>query len=278
MRVMVLGAGGLLGRSLVASVPAAHQVTPLTRAEADIRDSAALARTLREVRPDWVLNATAYTDVDGAERDRDLAFAVNADAVGELASFCKALGAGLMHFSTDYVFAGDKMDCYREDDAVAPVNAYGASKEAGERLVRDRAGRHVIIRTQWLFGSGGKSFLSTVKQRAASRQPIRVVEDEYGCCTYVADLSAVAWSALGRLEGTFHVANRGRVSRCDVARRVYEAAEAGQLVTPVTSADIAVVAKRPSSSQLCVDKVEAALGRPMPHWTDAVDRYLAAVA
>jgi dTDP-4-dehydrorhamnose reductase len=277
VKVVLLGAGGLLGRSLASSPPVGTSLSAFDRATADITDFAAIERLLQRESPDWVLNATAYTDVDGAERDRDAAFRVNGTAVGALARGCATLGCGLVHFSTDYVFAGDREACYPEDAPVSPVNSYGASKEAGESALRLSGARHVIIRTQWLFGEGGRSFLSTVARRARDRQAIRVVADEWGCCTYVEDLARTTWEILGRASGTLHLANRGRVSRFDVARRVYEAAGVPELVTPARSADVPMVAKRPHSSQLCVDKVEQLVGRPMAAWTDAVDRYLASL-
>jgi dTDP-4-dehydrorhamnose reductase len=278
VNVVLLGAAGLLGRSLAASPPPGTTLSAFDRATADITDFGAIERLLRREAPDWVLNATAYTDVDGAERDRDTAFQVNGSAVSELARRCAIFGCGLVHFSTDYVFAGDRDTCYSEDAPVAPVNSYGASKEAGEREVRNSGARHLIIRTQWLFGHGGRSFLSTVARRARERQAIRVVADEWGCCTYVEDLAAATWEILGRASGTLHVANRGKVSRFEVARRVYEAAGVPELVTAARSADVPMLARRPVSSMLCVDRVEGILGRPMPAWTDAVDRYVATVA
>ena len=276
MKVVVLGSRGLLGRALCASAPPQLDVTALGHADLDVRDEAAVQRAVRDASPAWVLNATAHTDVDGAEREPELARAVNATAVGSLAEVCAAAGAGLVHVSTDYVFAGDREQCYAEDDAVAPVNAYGASKEAGERLVRESGARHLIVRTQWVFGEGGRAFLSTLADRARARTAIRVVDDEFGACTYAADLARAMWALLGRAEGTVHIANRGRVSRYDVARRIYAAFGAGDLVSGVRSSEVPMTARRPRSSQLCLDKVEELLGRPMPSWTDAVDRYLAA--
>lgn len=278
MRVVVLGAGGLLGRALAAAPPPGVSLQCFARSGLDVRDTTALERMLHDARPHWVLNASAYTNVDGAEAGRDEAWAVNATAVGELARLCRLAGAGLAHFSTDYVFAGDREGCYAEDDPVAPVNAYGASKEAGERLVRDSGARHLIIRTQWLFGVGGKSFLSTVLDRARRGDAIRVVSDEFGQCTYADDLAAAAFALLPRAGGTFHVANRGRVSRYEVARRIYESAGMADRVTPVSTKELTMPAPRPTSSLLCVGRVENALGRRMPGWTDAVARYVASSA
>jgi dTDP-4-dehydrorhamnose reductase len=280
LRVLLLGSAGLLGRALRTQPTHGAQGTQLisfTRQELDIRDVAAVEAKVREHRPDWVLNATAYTNVDGAETDPESAYAVNATAVGALAECCRASGCGVVHFSTDFVFAGDTERCYDEGDEPRPVNAYGASKLAGEELVRLSGARHLIVRTQWVFGVGGTSFLSTLWHRAMERQPTRVVADEYGCCTYAADLADVTWRSLGRLEGTYHVANRGRVSRYEIAQRVFAATGSPDGVSPCSAKDVSLPARRPASSILCVDRIESALGTRMAPWTDAVDRYVAAM-
>lgn len=275
MKVAVLGAGGLVGRELCAAAPSGAEVLPLTHAQLDIRDTDGVARVLDDASPAWVINAAGVTDVDLAERDRDLAFAVNALAVGSLARLCHSRGAGLLHFSTDFVFDGTKDGCYAEDDEPKPINVYGASKWDGEKLVRQHTMKHLIIRTQWVFGAGGTSFLSTLRERALNRVPMRVVADQFGGCTYAPDLAQWTWAMVGTLTGTYHVANRGRVSRFDIARRVFEALGAAELVSPCSSADVRTIAPRPANTPLCVDKVERALGRALPSWSDAVDRYAA---
>lgn len=277
MRVLLLGAGGTVGRELQAQRPPNHEILPYTHAQLDIRDEAGVNRLLREHRPSWVINAGGVTDVDRAEREPELAYDVNSAAVGVLAASCRTAGCGLVHFSTDFVFDGSKSGCYSEDDAPAPVNTYGASKLEGEERVRRSGIEHLVLRTQWVFGAGGTSFLSTLWQRARAGTPLRVVADQFGCCTYAADLAAVAWDAMGKLTGTYHVANRGRVSRLEIARRIYAAAGAAHLVQGCSAAELTAPARRPASSALCVDKVERDLGRRMPEWTDAVDRYLARV-
>lgn len=277
MKVVLLGAGGMLARDLLANAPAEHTVLPFTHEQLDVRDSVGLARALHENRPDWVMNASGITDVDRAEREPELAFAVNATAVGELATLCKENRCGFVHFSTDFIFDGSKTDCYREDDVPNPINTYGASKWEGEQIVRRNAGQHLIIRTQWLFGAGGTGFLSTLWQRARDRLPTCVVDDQFGCCTYSVDLARVTWAGLGRLAGTYHVANRGRVSRFHIARRIFEMAGTTELVSPCQSAALSLAAQRPASSQLCLDKVERDLGYRMPDWMDAIARYLSSV-
>jgi dTDP-4-dehydrorhamnose reductase len=274
MRVVLLGAGGLAAREIIANAPAGHTVIPFTHAQLDIRDGAAVRQVIRESRPDWVINASGVTDVDVAERNAELAFAVNAEAVGALATMCADFACGLAHFSTDFVFDGEKRGCYTEADAPRPINTYGASKLAGEQLVARNAPRHLIIRTQWIFGLGGRGFISSLWQRARDRLPTRVVADQFGGCTYAVDLARMTWSALPRLTGTYHIANRGRVSRHDLAQRIFGAADAADLVSAMRSADEPPGrAARPASTTLCVEKVERALGVTMPDWTDALSRY-----
>lgn len=277
MRVLLFGAGGMVGRELQAQAPPGQDVFPYTHDQADVRDADGVSRLLREHRPAWVINASGVTDVDLAEREPELAYEVNGAAVGALAASCRSAGCGLLHFSTDFVFDGSNSGCYSEDDEPAPVNTYGASKLEGEELIRRSGSEHLILRTQWVFGVGGTSFLSTLWQRARARTPLRVVADQFGCCTYSADLARATWDALGRLSGTYHVANRGRTSRLEIARYFYRAAGVAHLVQPCSGTELTAPARRPASSALCVDKLERAIGRRMPDWTDAVDRYLARV-
>src|SRR5262245_33291011 len=179
MTVLLLGAGGLLGRALRAHLEDATNgaLVARTRSELDIRDTAEVEETLRTARPTWVLNASAYTNVDGAARDPQAANAVNATAVGALAHLCARHGCRLMHFSTAYDLNGTEDGFYAEDDAPNPVSGYGASKLAGEELVRSSGASYVIVRTQWLYGSGGKSFVSSLASRAKEGMPTRVTDD-----------------------------------------------------------------------------------------------------
>jgi dTDP-4-dehydrorhamnose reductase len=269
----------MLARDIISHKPAHHELVAFTREDLDIRDAPALDRALREIRPDWVINASGYTNVDGAEVDPDTAFAVNAIAVGELARLCREHGYGMLHYSTDYVFDGRKDGFYSEDDAPNPVNVYGASKLDGENRVRASDARHLIVRSQWLFGGAGKSFVSTILGRAQSGTPTRAAADQFGCCTFTVDLAELSWELLTRpLEGTIHVANRGRLSRFTLAQHVFEAVGAAHLVSSCSSSEFKSSAARPQNSPLSVRKVEGVLRRRLPHWTEALDRYLDLVA
>ena len=265
----------MLGTDLAASAPADVQLTGMGLEELDVTDHAAVQATLEGLRPDWVINATAYTAVDRAEAERDVAFAVNGEAVAALAGACAARGMGLVHYGTDYVFDGRGTRPWREDDATAPLNAYGESKLAGERGVLTGGGRHLMLRTQWLYGLHGKSFPRTMWERATAGQATRVVGDQHGSPTYTIDLARATWTLLERgVTGLFHATNTGAATWYDVARRVFEAAGRADLVSPCCTADYPTPARRPGYSVLDGARLREA-GVSMRPWRDALDEFLA---
>ena len=276
MRIVILGAGGMLGTDLVRSRPAGHEVTGFSRADLDIRDAGALDRAIRSIRPDWIINAAGHTNVDDTERHSRPAFEVNVDAVAGLAEIGARYGATILHFSTDYVFDGTKPGFYSEDDPPNPINEYGRSKLQSERVLERSAARYLIVRTQWLFGLHGHSFVNLMHERASTRQRTRAVRDETGCCTYTLDLADAVWPLVERgVTGmTLHVANRGAASRYEIARKVFERLGAGACLTACTRAEYESATPRPANSALSIVRVEAILGRAMPFWGDAVDRFL----
>ena len=276
-RVLLLGCRGMLGTDLAASAPAGTQVTGLGIEELDITDHAALEATVERVRPDWVINATAYTAVDRAETERDVAFAVNGDAVAALARACAARDVGLVHYGTDYVFDGNGTRPWREDDPTAPLNAYGESKLAGERAVLASGPRHLMLRTQWLYGEHGKSFPRTMWERATAGQPTRVVGDQHGSPTYTVDLARATWELVARgTTGLFHVTNAGEATWYDVAARVFAAAGRPELLSPCATSDYPTPARRPAYSVLDGARLRAA-GVVMRPWTEALDDFLSVV-
>ncbi len=235
------------------------------------------ARSRTSLRPEVVLNAAAYTAVDRAESEPDVAFRVNAAAVEELGRIAAQAGARVVHFSTDHVFDGTARAPYREDDPPNPLNAYGRSKLAGERALAESGARYLIVRAQWLFGAHGRSFPRTMWERAGARQPSRVVDDQWGRPTCTADLAAAVWSLIRReAAGVLHVANAGTASWYDVARRVYAQVGVEALVTPCGTADYLTPAARPARAVLDTTDAEALLPAPLPRWEDALQRFLAA--
>lgn len=274
MKVVVLGSGGMLGSDLVELAPPGSTITAFTHAQLDVTNAGDVERMLGEARPDIVVNATAYTQVDRAESERDLAFAVNARAVGDLATQCEARGIGIVHFSTDYVFDGASARPYSEDDPVNPTSAYGASKRAGEDALRASGARHLLLRTSWLFGEHGRSFPRTMWERATAQTPTRVVNDQIGRPTYTRDLVVATWAAVeSGLTGTYHAANEGQTSWFDVAVRIFRAAGAESFLEPCRSIEYPTPALRPAYSVLDTSKLRDA-GIALPAWSDALNRFL----
>src|SRR5690348_15173096 len=273
MRALILGAGGMLGHDLVRTAPRID-LQSLTRQQLDITDTAALARRVTELRPDIILNAAGYTAVDRAEAEREQAFRVNAEAVGELGRIAARTGARVVHFSTVYVFDGTASEPYREDSPTKPVNAYGESKLAGEEALKAGGADWLIVRTQWLFGVNGKSFPRTMWERARAGLATKVVQDQTGRPTYSHDLAAVMWTLIAKeTRGVIHLGNDGQATWFDVATRVFARAGTPELLTACSTADFPTPARRPTYSVLATSRLEE-LGVRMPPWQQAVERLL----
>lgn len=280
VRCVLLGAAGQLGFDLARSFDLPGALLPLTRAELDVLDAGAVARVLRDLRPTHVVNTTAYNLVDRAEDDRDAAFALNARAVGTVAAVCEELGATLAHFSTDYVFAGDRATPYRETDAAAPLSVYGASKLEGERLALASPGAFVF-RVCGLFGvarragKGGTNFVETMLRLAREGQALRVVRDQVLTPSYTRDLAPKVWRVLARgAPGVYHLTNAGATSWYDFAREIFRLSGLSPSLTPVTAAEYGARARRPPYSVLAHERL-AALGEDdLRPWPQALAAYL----
>lgn len=294
--ILLTGAGGQLGRE-VARQAAKVQLSlrALGRGDLDITDGLAVTRAIAGFAPSVVINAAAYTAVDRAESEPAEAFAVNRDGPKNLARACAGLGVPLIHGSTDYVFDGSRTGAYREDDPVAPLGVYGASKLAGEEAVRAAGAPHVILRTAWVYGAEGANFVRTMLRLAAEREVLRVVDDQVGCPTAAADLAAVTLALAGRMIrgrmpaegwGTFHCAGEGPVSWCGFAREIFAQAAARGLrvpeVEPIGTADYPTPARRPANSVLDCGRLARVHGLRLRPWREALaetlDRVLAAGA
>jgi dTDP-4-dehydrorhamnose reductase len=274
MRVLLLGAGGMLGHDLATSVPSGTALYAPTLDDLDITDSAALGARIEALRPEVIINAAGYTAVDRAETETEQAHRVNAVAVGELGRLAARAGARVVHFSSDYVFSGMATRPYREGDPTDPVNVYGATKLAGERALAYSDATWLIVRTQWLFGAHGTSFPRTMWDRARAGQATRVVNDQRGRPTYTKDLAAAVWRLIERgARGVLHVANGGEATWFDVAAQVFARAGRRDLLTPCTTADYPTPARRPRYSVLDTTKF-AGLAGGLPRWEDALDRFL----
>jgi dTDP-4-dehydrorhamnose reductase len=275
MQTLIVGADGQLGQELIAVCAADGPVVGLTYAELDILDEAALRAAVDRVRPDVISNAAAYTDVERAESDRDAAYAVNETGARNVARVAADRGVSTVYYSTDFVFDGTKREPYEVDDPVAPHGIYAESKAAGEAAVREACERHFIVRTAWLYGIGGNNFVEKILRAAATRPSLRVVEDEVGSPTYTHDL-AEATRALVQTTayGTYHAVNSGSCSRFEFARAIVESAGISIPIEPCAASEYPSKAPRPAYSVLSNARLEAASGFAMPHWKDALRRFV----
>jgi dTDP-4-dehydrorhamnose reductase len=293
MSIMLLGAGGQLGRELALSLPALGQVWSPSRAQVDLSTPLAASDAIRRIRPQCVVNAAAYTNVDRAESEPELAHRINSDAVGEIARACAACDSHLIHFSTDYVFAGDGAVPHCENDPVAPLNVYGESKLAGELGALNACCRVTILRTSWLHSPHGKNFIRTILELAAVQEELAVVGDQCGAPTSARWLAGIATTMCQhslnghwRAPQILHAVPRGSASWHDVAKSAVACAiDAGMTlrttplsITAVPSSSRSAAARRPLNSRLSVALLEHTLGMECPGWINGVQETVSAIA
>jgi dTDP-4-dehydrorhamnose reductase len=273
MRVTLFGATGLLGQELVQELKAEH-LTALSSKDADLRDCARIREVIRDSRPDWILLSAAYTDVDGCESNRDLAFAVNCDGAITVAEAAREAGSRLMFLSTDYVFDGSKGSPYQTTDARKPINVYGESKARAEERLVEILPEVCIARTSWLFGHGGKCFPATILKLASTRPEISVVNDQHGSPTFTRDLaSALVQLCRASARGIVHVTNSSNCTWYEFAKEILRESGIPTAVKPVTATEFPRPARRPAYSVLSRDSLHA-YNVHMPEWQDALRRYL----
>ena len=269
------GAGGMLGRAVVAAASRrGHHVRGATRAELDITVDAAVIVTMHEYRPDVVVNCAAYTDVDGAESEREAAAAVNASGAGRVAAAAAEVGASIVHVSTDYVFDGSKREPWVESDPTGPLGVYGETKLAGERAVGEANPAPAIVRTAWMFGAGGRNFVDTMLALAAQREEVSVVTNQVGCPTWTGHLAGALVQVAERpgATGIHHIAGAGRCSWNAFAREIFERARVECRVLPATSDQFRRPARRPAFSVLGSERRDAIV---LPPWQEGLAEYLA---
>jgi len=276
MKILILGHKGMLGSDLMLRLMAAHDVTGKDVGDFDIAAENDCTRVIAECSPEVVINAAAYTHVDGCEKERDLCFAVNAVGVKNIALACRGKGIRIVHFSTDYIFDGRKESPYVEADEPAPLNVYGASKLEGEHFLRALSDRWLLIRTAWLYGKNGKNFVKTILEKAAAVKTLEIVEDQIGAPTYSWDLSAAVQLLIeGGHDGLFHLTNRGRCSWYEFACKILQYAGINDVtVRPIRSTSLARPALRPAWSVLSSRKFSEATGKTMRFWQIALQDYL----
>lgn len=279
MKVMLTGAKGQLGHELTVSAPSGIEVYPYDVATLDITQCDAVQACVRSLGPDVIVNAAAYTNVDGAEKERNLAFAVNADGPGFLAEAAECIGARFVQVSTDYVFDGRNHRPWRPDDPTSPINVYGESKLEGERRVRAVLGNDaLVLRTAWLYSAHGHNFMRTMLRLMRERDSVSVVDDQIGTPTHAAGLAGAIWHFVADdlPGGIHHWTDAGVASWYDFAVAIRdEALAAGLLdrrteVLPIPSSAFPTPATRPAYSILDKSSVWALLGSPAPHWREAL--------
>jgi len=275
MKILVTGAGGLLGSALVAEARGrGHDVVALDRVRLDVTDADAVGSAVAGAAAGAVINCAAYTAVDRAESEPDLARRINRDGARNVAVACAAAGAVPVQISTDYVFDGALRTPYRPDEQTSPLSVYGATKLEGERATAEAAPDHLIVRMSWLYG-GDSGFVPAILRRAEAGQPLRVVSDQEGRPTW-APHAAAALLDLVELgaTGIHHVAGGGTCSWLELAREAAHLAGVRVPVQSVTTKEFGAPAPRPPYSVLDLTETEALLGRTMPHWHDGLESFL----
>ena len=284
MRILLTGKDGQIGWELQRTLAPLGEVVAFGRNGLDLADLGALSSTVRTLQPDVIVNAAAYTAVDQAQKEPELAMRLNAEAPGVLAREAARSGALLVHISTDYVFDGRKNSPYVEDDAVNPINSYGSSKLAGEAAVREAGGRHLILRTSWIYAARGKNFLRTILRLAHERDELRVVSDQIGAPTWsrlvaeaIAHLVALTRTQHAGVPGTYHLTTGGETSWHGFAQEAITQATklAGfkarvQTITPIPSSEYPLPAQRPLNSRLSNARLETAFALRLPDWQTAL--------
>jgi dTDP-4-dehydrorhamnose reductase len=273
MRVMILGASGLLGRALLREW-SGDEIVGLSSRDVDIRDKNRVSQKVQSVGPEWIVLAAAYTDVDGSESNQDRAFAVNRDGAVNVAEAAKGIGAKLLFVSSDYVFDGTKTSPYEIDDTRNPLGVYGRSKSEAEVRLQQLLPDCCIARTSWLFGTGGKCFPDTILKLGATRPTLDVVNDQHGCPTYSIDLAGTIIRLCRQdAKGIVHVTNAGSCTWFEFAQGIVREAGLRTEVRPISTQQLPRPARRPAYSVLSPRSLDR-LGITMPGWQDALAGYL----
>jgi dTDP-4-dehydrorhamnose reductase len=285
MRVLLFGGGGQVGHALQACAPFADPLVVVTRRDCDLTDADSLRMLVRRVRPDVIVNAAAYTAVDKAESDRESCFAVNATAPAVMATEAAALGAKLVHYSTDYVFDGNKVTPYVEEDPTGPRNIYGASKLAGEQGIAAAGGEFLILRTSWVYSNHGTNFLKTMLRLGAERPEVRIVADQHGAPTSADTIAEATVRVLDRavtgtwVSGVYHMTAAGATTWYGFAKAIFTRAPGPMpSLAPIATAEYPTAAARPANSVLSNDKFAAAFGFRLPGWQQQLDAVMTARA
>jgi dTDP-4-dehydrorhamnose reductase len=291
-KLLLFGANGQVGWELQrALAPLGHLLT-LTRAQVDLTNSEAIRKTIQETKPNYIINAAAYTAVDKAERESDLAYAINAEAVGIMAEAAKEIGSWLIHYSTDYVFDGDKQSYYCEADPVAPLSVYGKTKLAGEEKIKSVGGQYLIFRTTWVYATRGHNFAKTMLRLAKERDQLRIISDQRGVPTsaeLIADVTALCITRLQldaglgqKATGIYHLTAAGETNwheyACFVLNLAQQQGQALRVnineVIPIPTSEYPTPAQRPLNSCLNTQKLQNTFNIYLPDWRVHVTRMM----
>jgi len=287
MKILLLGAGGQLGNTFIDVANKNNiDITAFNRSELDITDANALETVFTGIKPDFVVNAAAYTAVDKAETEHDQAFLINETGPKNIALACAKFDATLIHISTDYVFNGEKQSAFREDDITDPINAYGLSKWRGEEAVRNTLNKHIILRVSWVFGLHGNNFVKTMLQLAKERAELNIVGDQYGCPTATESISKVILTIIEQLNngkddvyGTYHYCDKPVTNWYEFAQQIFaEAEEYGQLkltkTNKISTKQYTTPAKRPRNSEMDCSLIKKTFGIEQYDWQQALNKVI----
>ena len=290
MRLAVTGKNGQVVSALLALASAELEIVALGRPELDLAQPETVLKALREVKPDAVVSAAAYTAVDKAESEPDIAFAVNRDGAMAVAQAARDLGIPLIHLSTDYVFDGAKDTAYVESDPTGPTSVYGRSKLEGERAVSEATDNYVVLRTAWVYSEYGNNFVKTMLRLSENRDEINVVADQFGCPTSANDIAAAVVTIARKLvedssaplRGVFHLSGSGETNWASFAKQIFAFAKehGGKsiVVNDITTAQYPTPARRPANSRLDCSKLEEVYGIKLPSWQTSTRAVVTALA
>ena len=271
LKILILGARGMLGTDLM-EVFKGNEIIGWDKEELDLTSFELTKKEIEKLKPEIIINAAAYTAVDDAEENRDLAMLINGEVVGNLARIAKELDIPIVHYSTDYVFDGENKEGYKEDETnLAPLNVYGESKALGEKLLQENTDKFYLIRISWLYGKNGKNFVETMLKLGREKDELSVIDDQIGSPTYTKDIAKVTKEIIQNKMpfGIYHAANSGKASWCGFAKKIFELAKIDIKVNPIPTEDYPLPAERPKNSILLSTKL-----KPLQSWEEALEDYL----
>lgn len=275
MKILVTGKTGQLGHDLYELLKDKEEVIAVGREEFDITDINSTQKFIKEYLPDVIVHCAAYTKVDDCEKNKDLAYKVNAIGTGNVASICRDIGAKMVYISTDYVFDGTKNTPYLEFDTPNPLNVYGKSKLAGEEIVKEILDKHYIVRTSWLYGINGNNFVKTMLRLSKERSIIKVVNDQHGIPTFTRDLAEGLYFLIKTdAYGTYHITNSGETTWYEFAKKIFEISKINVMVEPITTEEYNAPALRPKYSVLDNYILKLRFNYEMRNWEEGLKTYL----